>query len=118
MKIQLYLILCVTVLSFSSIARAEDGSSEVLDAEMTLDYYTELAQQGSAYAQLALGEIYSEGQGVEKNLLQAYAWFYVAAMQGVTEAEIELKKVFGMIDKKQQAEAETLASNYLASFVP
>ncbi len=118
MKIQLYLILCVAVLSFSSIARAEEGSSEVSDSEMTLDYYTELAQQGSAYAQLALGEMYSEGQGVEKNLLQAYAWFYVAAMQGVTEAKVELKKVFEKIDKKQQAEAEILASNYLAKYVP
>ncbi len=118
MKIQLYLILCVAVLSFSSIARAEDGTGSVSDSEMTLDYYTELAQQGSAYAQLALGEIYSEGQGVEKNLLKSYAWYYVAAIQGVTEAEVELKKVFSKIDKKQRAEAKTLASNYLAMFVP
>ena len=38
-----------------------------------------LAEQGDGEAQMALGFMYHDGEGVPKNLKLAYMWFYLAA---------------------------------------
>ena len=40
------------------------------------------AEQGDATAQFKLGMMYGRGNGVQKNLVRAYAWMNIAAMQG------------------------------------
>jgi S1-C subfamily serine protease len=50
----------------------------------------EAAEQGSALAQLNLGNLYYEGRGLEKDLTQAAEWIRKAALQGNAEAQASL----------------------------
>ena len=58
-------------------------------AQATL-WYTKSANQNYGPAQLALGKIYNEGQGVKTDIVEAYKWFRLAQLQGVSDAEKEL----------------------------
>ena len=44
------------------------------------------AEQGDAAAQHNLGVMYAKGEGVPQNDVQAYAWWSVAAAQGLENA--------------------------------
>lgn len=48
------------------------------------------AEKGEAAAQLELGEIYSKGQGVTKDVAEAVKWLTKAAEQGNAEAQMKL----------------------------
>jgi TPR repeat protein len=48
------------------------------------------AQQGDATAQVQLGNMYSNGQGVPQDLAQAVAWWRKAAEQGHSGAQLSL----------------------------
>lgn len=65
------------------------------------------AKQGSAQAQINLGNMYAIGQGVNQNLKQAIKWFTLAAKQGITSAQFKLGYIFfygqGVADYKRAA---------------
>ncbi len=48
------------------------------------------AEQGSAEAQLALGNLYQSGTGVDKNFKQGFKWHRKAADQGLSRAQFRL----------------------------
>lgn len=48
------------------------------------------AEQGEAEAQLALGNLYQNGTGVDKNLKQSFKWHRRAADQGLSRAQYRL----------------------------
>lgn len=64
-------------------ARA-DGPSEILT----------LAEQGDAQAQFVLGNLYRDGQGVEKNLEETVRWWTKAAELGNVDAQFALGNIF------------------------
>lgn len=74
----------------------------------------ELAKKGNATAQSNLGVLYAKGQGVEKNLLQSYAWFKIASDNGHKTAKENAEKIKLKFTKEQLQEAtevyETIAS--------
>jgi uncharacterized protein len=81
----------VLALALFGVARAgpfEDAQA----ADQKGDYATELqilrplAEQGNALAQLGLGVMYANGQGVPQDYAQAAAWYRRAADQGVPDA--------------------------------
>ena len=47
-----------------------------------LELIRRLAEQGNAFAQSSLGEMYQMGEGVPENLVEAAEWFRLAAEQG------------------------------------
>ncbi len=108
-------LLLVSILG-PTLAGSEEGV--LTDLDVATGYYRPLAQEGSPYAQLALGEAYLEGAAVPQNLIEAYAWFSVAAAQGVIEAEAERDRVFARIPDKDQREARALAKSYREAFIP
>lgn len=55
---------------------------------------TPLAERGAAWAQVNLGLIYAQGQGVEKNIDEAMKWFRMAADQGDATAQHCLGMIF------------------------
>ena len=55
---------------------------------------TPLAERGAAWAQVNLGLIYAQGQGVEKNIDEAMKWFRMAAEQGEPTAQHCLGMIF------------------------
>ncbi|MEH6825364.1 MAG: hypothetical protein V7629_15775 [Motiliproteus sp.] len=103
---------CVVLATTLSAQEAQTIS----DTEMALGYYKPLAEQGGAYAQLTIGEIYMEGSGVDKNLVQAYAWFAVAVHQGVDEVEELMKHVFKQLSEAEQVQARKTAELYIKNF--
>ena len=48
------------------------------------------ANQGNAFAQLYLGNMYHDGQGVPQDYVEAVAWYRKAADQGDAEAQYNL----------------------------
>lgn len=74
------------------------------DAEnKTFAEIQQLANDGNAEAQLALGDMYYEGDGVEEDDAQAKAWYLKAAEQGNADAQYELGIMY--FDEKESAKA-------------
>ena len=56
--------------------------------------YWALAQQGSAFAQFNLGQLYRLGQGIPVDLQRARYWYAEAASRGNGEAQLNLGLMF------------------------
>ena len=52
-----------------------------------------MAEQGDANAQYNLGYMYEQGRGLQKNLREAYRWFYIAHSNGNHGATEKLKEI-------------------------
>jgi TPR repeat protein len=61
------------------------GSCSTVD-EQAVRWTRNAAEQGYAAAQIALGDIYSEGRGVPQDQARALVWYRKAAEQGIAEA--------------------------------
>ena len=73
--------------SFHSLAYlCQTGPEAERDLDEAVKYYTYAASQSFAASQYALGTLYANGQGVEKNILTAYAWLSLAANQNLPVA--------------------------------
>ncbi len=53
-----------------------------------------LAEQGDAKAQFALGTMYRDGQGVDRDYAEALSWWVKAAEQGVVDAQYALGNAY------------------------
>jgi hypothetical protein len=70
------------------------------DYQAAFMWYLKAAKQGSGEAQNSLGAMYFEGLGVERNLIEAYAWFKLAE-----QGEQEISKLnIGIIETKLSPE--------------
>ena len=121
-------MLAFTVMSGPIQAQAPDGSptgsagSELLEkateAYRQDDYGTALAgfrtlaEQGYAKAQSDLAVMYDRGKGAPQDFKVAYAWFNIAAAQGVHRAEKARDALAEAMTAKQLAEAQDLSRNY------
>jgi TPR repeat protein len=85
--------------------------------EMVTGYYLAQAQEGSAYAQLALGEMYYDGDVVQRDLVKAFAWLSVSAHQDVSEAADLLAKLEQEITPEERTRAEALAREFIENHV-
>jgi hypothetical protein len=59
-----------------------------------LALYRPLAEAGNAQAQKRLGDIYSEGLGVSRDLVSAIGWYEKAALQGEIAAQMRLGALY------------------------
>ena len=91
---------------------------EISAQDMALGFYLPIAEQGEPYAQLTLGEIYRDGAGVPRDTIQAYAWFYVAAQQGVDEAEEAAAQLWAEMLPNERYQAEALGKEFARLFIP
>jgi len=69
----------------------EASSSET---DRKLEAYQADAERGDAQAQLALAQMYKNGQGVPKNDELAFEWFMKAAEQGDAQAQYEVAHMY------------------------
>lgn len=67
----------------------EDGRYE--QAVENLQPY---ATRGNRLAQFALGYLYEQGYGVEKDLVEAASWYHRAAMQGLAQAQFNIGNAY------------------------
>ena len=52
-----------------------------------LRHWAPLAQRGDGAAQFNLGRMYARGEGVQRDLPEAYKWFTLAAIAGRPEGD-------------------------------
>lgn len=116
-KRRLSLVSAVLCISIMSGAEATEHGVARAEGAIDLGYYHALAREGSADAQLVLGDHFRSGtEGVEKNLTEAYAWYYVAAQQGVEEAITPMIEVLLELSPEQQHRAKAIAEDYAARY--
>jgi TPR repeat protein len=73
----------------------KEGKLEIKkDIPMGLDFIQKSASQGNADAQMYLGDLYSKGNGVEKDSTKAIKWWERAALQGDSEQQYALAEKF------------------------
>ena len=72
-----------------------EGWVEVLRLKKDFKYYEEAAaEMGNVEAQYSLAVKYYEGDGIEKNLQEAFKWYSKAAKQGHAEAQYSLAYMY------------------------
>ena len=73
------------------------------------------AEAGRAEALYDLGLLYSTGQGVDQNYVEAHKWFNLAAIKGVNRATVDRLEVAQELDTRSIAKAQRLARQWLTS---
>lgn len=71
-----------------------DESAGPEEVEQAVMWLTQSAEAGQDCAQYALGKLYRDGRGVQKNILQAVIWFSAAAEQDNSYAAYALGKLY------------------------
>jgi hypothetical protein len=87
-----------------------DKAAELEDAQedAKAQFYLWAAEQGDAAAQVYLGSMYYEGEGVKQDYAEAVKWFRKAAEQGHAEAQYNLAVRYAKGEGVQQDDAEAL----------
>ena len=72
-------------------AGKEDASKRKLDAAVY--WLQRSARGGHSKAQMMLADMYAKGEGVEKKLVNAYIWYFIALSYGREKAKEKMKIV-------------------------
>ncbi len=111
---------CIAViLVLLNLAPVAAGPFEDADAAIKRrDYATAvrimrpLAEQGDANAQYNLGVFYDNGLGIPQDLVRAYMWLSLAALQGRESAATFRDLIARLMTPAQIAEAQKLAREW------
>ncbi|MEL7252757.1 MAG: hypothetical protein AAGL23_01180 [Pseudomonadota bacterium] len=71
------------------------------------------AEKGAPQAQQALGVLYTKGDGVDLDYVQAYKWLNLAAASGVEEAAETRNLISSLMTAEQLTEAQSLTRTFL-----
>jgi len=71
------------------------------------------AESGRVEALYDLGLLYSTGQGVSKNYIEAHKWFNLAAIGGLRRAKIDCADLAKHMDKVDISKAQEEARKWL-----
>jgi TPR repeat protein len=80
------------------------------------DYFADRvaqAEAGAADALYDLGLLYSTGQGVDQDYIQAHKWFNLAAIRGLSRAQVDRCELAKDMSRAQIAEAQRQAREWL-----
>lgn len=105
-------IFLALILSVSPYVFGQDDEGQ----QLTLNYYIEVAKAGEPYAQLALGEVYFQGEFTERDYIQAYAWLYVAEQQGADEGHQHMLDAWEAMPENKRVQARVLAEEFLKAY--
>ncbi|WP_406665546.1 TonB family protein [Gallaecimonas sp. GXIMD1310] len=113
-----FILLCGVLATSPALANYNDA----LNAYRQHDYQTALADfkasaiLGHPQAQFNFGVLYYQGQGVEKSLPLAYAWFKAAADNGMKEAKEAALQILSAMPADQRPLATKRANTILALY--
>ena len=74
----------------------------------------EKAENGIAAALYDLGLLYSIGQGVKQDFVEAHKWFNLAAIRGMKSAQIDRAEVAEDMSVSEISAAQKMAREWLA----
>ncbi len=89
--------------NLAELYRTSDNS--IKDAPQAIALHTYGASKNAAASQYALGIIYANGDGVEPDLINAYAWLSFASEQGLSNATIALSQISGRMTPSELEQA-------------
>ena len=75
----------------------------------------EQAESGTKEALYDLGLLYSIGQGVDQDFVEAHKWFNLAAIRGMKSATIDRAEVAGDMSLNEISIAQRMAREWLAT---
>jgi len=91
----------------------EQGLAGDADKQKALAYYEKAANGGHAKAQASVGFAYAGGGGVEHDLIKAYKWFTLSALQGEVTGKNALGDFMRGLSEVQIAEGNRLVVEFL-----
>lgn len=81
---------------------------------MALSWYRRSASGSCVEAAIALGDLYSDGFSVQRNHLEAFVWYSVAAAHGHKVAAVLRDSLRRRLPTQQVARGETRVAQILA----
>ncbi|MEJ8567299.1 hypothetical protein [Elongatibacter sediminis] len=75
--------------------------------------YKKLAKKGDSFSQYRVSYMYLEGQGEEEDLVEAFAWAYLAAQNGQKELKDYRDAVGSLVPEKKRRKAERRVDYYM-----
>jgi TPR repeat protein len=90
-------LITLLLLSISAIAGDFEDGKEAYEREdyvAAISFFTKSAEQGNAYAQYSLGQMFRQGKGVSQDYKQAMSWYQKAAEQGFVYAQVNLGMMY------------------------
>jgi hypothetical protein len=73
-------------------------------------WYLEAARQGDPFSQAAIAQRYEQGLGVERSLIEAYAWYKLAETFSTSGAGHSLARLRGLLRAADVQKGESLAA--------
>jgi len=73
---------CAGALNSLGVIYESGGFGVNKDAKQAVKCFRQAAEKGDDQGQMNLGRMYQDGVGVERDLVSAYQWFYLAAQSG------------------------------------
>lgn len=92
----------------------EQGQGTDADVNAAFDWYMRAAKQGLTDAYYALGDVYSRGVGVPKDLVQSYMWFDLADRGGHKLARDMRDSEASKLQPEQLVRARQLVDEWLS----
>ncbi len=93
-KLLIALILLLPTVAWSGDVEDLTAELEAAKKEGQFKAYEEAAKKGDIRAQIVLGYLYLNGEGVAKNYVQAIRWYRSAASQGDVVAQFNLGNIY------------------------
>lgn len=90
----------------------ERGLGVPQNLSVAVNHYRTAAEFGHRFAQYSLGVCYYEGKGVEADLVQAYKWWNLSAVQSVPEAASSREILTRLLAEEKIKEGQRLASEF------
>ena len=75
----------------------------------------EQAETGTKEALYDLGLLYSIGQGVDQDFVEAHKWFNLAAIRGMKSAQIDRAEIAEDMSDNEISTAQRMAREWLAT---
>ena len=94
------------------------GLAVTVDHQEALKWFRRASEQGNGEAQFNLGVAYYIGDGMPKNLMEAYKWMSLSDAQGVARARNALQTISNEMSANEMAEAKQLASTFKPTALP
>ncbi|OMH37960.1 SEL1-like repeat protein [Motiliproteus sp. MSK22-1] len=127
MKPRIYLILAIVGLGLAQPTFSSDSAvahALYMQGDYTGAYkeYRTLAEVGYARYQSKIASMYFKGEGVEKDLSLAYAWFALAASQGDQYGQKRMLELAKQLSAEQLLQTDEIIkeynNRYIAPFRP
>ena len=100
------------VLAFKQAGAQADALYDREDYEHAFPQYLTMAEYGDKFSQFRVAVMYELGRGVDKDLLQAFAWSYVAAETGHEQFKNYHKMVRAQMTPEQINAAKQTTRDY------